>query len=118
MNMKFDNNLYRQAMLVLGYKQQSLIAMEECSELCQAISKCIRYYDSRNYNNKGNDKHIDNLAEEMADVLIMIEQLKEIYNVNEQDIQEWINKKEERLKENLKKTDDNIIYAVSRIDRL
>lgn len=116
--MKFDNNLLHNATVMFGSERQSLIAMEECSELCQSISKCLRYYDSRNYNSEVNDKYRDNLAEEVADVLIMIEQLKEIYNVNEQDIQEWINKKEGRLKENLKKTDGNIIYAVSRMDRL
>lgn len=108
--MRFDKELYHNATVMFGSERQSLIAMEECSELCQAISKCIRYYNGSGYKKMKNNKYISNLAEEMADVLIMIEQLKDIYGVNEQDIQEWIEKKEGRLYKNFKKEYDTRYY--------
>lgn len=61
-----------------GIKEQSIVAMEECSELIQAISKCIRYPDAKKY--KGD------LAEEIADVCIVIEQLKIMYGVDDKTI--------------------------------
>lgn len=86
--MNFNLDLYNNAVNILGVEHQTMIAMEECAELCQAISKCFRYVD-REYKK--------NLTEEIADVLIMIEQLKIIYNISEDDIINWINNKELRL---------------------
>ena len=54
--------------------------MEECAELTKAISKMLR----------GNDGYYTNLVEEMADVLISIEMLKQIYNVDESDLEGWV----------------------------
>ena len=47
------------------------IAMEECAELIQAISKAKR-----------GKLDADNMAEEIADVLIGIEWLKELYDID------------------------------------
>ena len=73
-----------------GIKLQSVIAMEECSELTKEISKFIR--------GKGIK---DNLVEEMADVLIVIEQLKMMYAISPQELGEMVDKKVNRLKERL-----------------
>ena len=73
-----------------GIKLQSVIAMEECSELTKDISKFIR--------GKGIK---DNLVEEMADVLIVIEQLKMMYAISPQELGEMVDKKVNRLKERL-----------------
>lgn len=59
--------------------------MEECGELIQAISKMKR--GKNNYTN---------LVEEMADVLISIELLKQIYNIDDNDLQGWIDFKVNR----------------------
>jgi NTP pyrophosphatase (non-canonical NTP hydrolase) len=56
-----------------GEDMQKIIAMEECSELIKAISKLIR--------KPLNPKAIDDLSEEIADVEIMILQLKMIYQI-------------------------------------
>lgn len=68
----------------------SLIAMEECSELIQAISKAKRGKLDK-----------DNLTEEIADVLICIHWLQKIYNITMSDIYNWINIKEDRIMDKL-----------------
>lgn len=72
------------------------IAMEECSELIQAISKCTRdeYFDPDRH--EATPEHLSNECEEIADVLLCIEYLKYIDGITDDDIQEWIDKKEHR----------------------
>lgn len=66
--------------------------MEECAELIQAISK-----EKRGKSDK------DHLAEEIADVIICIEMLKQIYNINEDEIYSWVITKQERTIKRIKK---------------
>ena len=75
-----------------GKDVQSTVCMEECSELIQAISK-----EKRGKSDK------DHLAEEMADVIICIEMLKQIYNITEDEIYSWVINKQERTIERIKK---------------
>lgn len=72
-----------------GYNIQSLIAMEECAELQKAISKLIRYGDE-------NKENYDNLVEEMADVIICLEQLKMMYQVSDEELKTMIERKHNR----------------------
>ena len=65
--------------------------MEECAELIQAISKMKRGIDAK-----------DNLAEEIADVLICVEMLKQLYNVLDLDIESWIMQKQQRVMDRMK----------------
>lgn len=74
-----------------GLLTQSVVAMEECAELAQAVSKCIRAKDFIPTN-----EH-ENLCEEMADVLICIEMLKIMYHVSEEEVNDWIEAKVNRL---------------------
>ena len=69
-----------------GKDVQSTVCMEECAELIQAISK-----EKRGKSDK------DHLAEEMADVIICIEMLKQIYNITEDEIYSWVITKQERI---------------------
>lgn len=57
--------LYKLAWQKYGATSQCVVAMEECSELIKELSKAIR--------GKANGVHI---AEEIADVEIMLEQIK------------------------------------------
>ena len=75
-----------------GKDVQSTVCMEECAELIQAISK-----EKRGKSDK------DHLAEEIADVIICIEMLKQIYNITEDAIYSWIINKQERTIERIKK---------------
>lgn len=70
-----------------GIDAQLTVAIEELSELQQAICKYKR-----------GEEH--NIEEEIADVKIMIEQLETIFNKNL--IREWRNKKIERLDKRLR----------------
>lgn len=70
-----------------GKESRKQLAQEECAELIQALSKDMR-----------NKKH--NVEEEIADVLIMIEQLFNIYDMSEIDY--WLNHKTDKLKTMMK----------------
>lgn len=78
-----------------GMKEQCFVWCEECSELIKAVTKLIR-------NPKGSTKPLrfdylkSNLTEEIADVIICIEQMKAAYGISNSDIQEWVERKEER----------------------
>lgn len=76
---------YRQA---VKYDENlcSTIAMEECAELVQAISKAKRGKLDR-----------ANVAEEIADVLICIEWIKEAYEISEEEINTWKLEKQYRI---------------------
>ena len=69
-----------------GEEIQSTVCMEECAELIQAVSKAKRGKPDKN-----------NMAEEIADVLICIEILKQIYNIPDCSIENWIERKQERM---------------------
>lgn len=79
----------RKAVDEYGKESQLIMAMEEMSELIQALSKNIRGYANE-----------DNVAEEIADVEIMLNQLKLIFN-NEQQVKRWYADKVIRLSERL-----------------
>ncbi len=69
-----------------GVAIQSVVCMEECSELIKAISKRLR----------GELDIEDNLAEEMADVTVCLYQLSRMYDVDDADVHAWIDRKTER----------------------
>lgn len=63
-----------------GIRYQSAIAQEECAELIQAISKCLRSKEAIPI------KERMNLIEEMADVMICIQQLQIMYHVTDEEL--------------------------------
>lgn len=80
-----------------GVDTQSTVCMEECAELIQAISKEKR--------GKHDYKH---LAEEIADVLICISMLQDMYDIDSSDIQLWIDLKQKRIVERMKQDESHI----------
>lgn len=64
-----------------GKDLQTTVAMEECSELIQAISKIKRYGE-----NMSRRQH---LIDEIADVELCIEQLKYFYIISDREVQ-WM----------------------------
>lgn len=64
-----------------GYASQVNILTEECAEVIQAISKQRRVTES-NYDDELLEKASNDLIEEMADVEIMLEQIKHLLGVN------------------------------------
>lgn len=72
---QYDSVICRKAVEKFGIDIQQIVAMEELGELIQAISKIARWECSL----ETLSECIDNLAEEIADVEIMLEQLKQCY---------------------------------------
>jgi NTP pyrophosphatase (non-canonical NTP hydrolase) len=67
----------------------SMMCMEECAELQQAISKYERYPVS----DKNSDKYRQNLKEEIRDVMICISGLMNRYYISDGEINEMIDAK-------------------------
>lgn len=66
-------DLYYHMFEKCGIFKQMVVYIEECSELQKAITKMLR-------NNLEDDSLLDDLAEEIADVKICIEQLEMFFN--------------------------------------
>lgn len=92
---EIDEKINKETMNRYGIERQSLVAMEELSELQKAISKLVR-------NPEESTKPLEfkrlrnNLIEEMADVLICMDQLIEYYQIQGIEIQEFIQAKQAR----------------------
>jgi NTP pyrophosphatase (non-canonical NTP hydrolase) len=72
-----------------GKEAQCRLAMEECAELIQAINKCLCF--------EGDGESRNNLIEEIADVEIMIEQLKIMFNITNEEHDKMYDKKLKRV---------------------
>lgn len=78
--MNTSDEIFKKAIGTYGKDYQTGVAMEECAELTQAVSKCRRY--------GGVGKYRENLIEEIADVRICIEQLMIMYGISADDVAE------------------------------
>lgn len=79
-----------------GIEKQRRLLQEECAELIQAVSKLERYGDT--------EKYVYNFVEELADVSIIIEQMKMTFSTTEK---AWF----------VKITDEKIIREIDRITK-
>ena len=86
-----DSNVVQNSIKHYGSDLQTVVCMEECAELIQAISKMKRGKDNR-----------DNLIEEVADVMICIEILKQVYGISDNEIQNYVCQKQNRSIERMK----------------
>lgn len=84
------NKLYQQAWELFGTEKQLVVAMEECAELIKELSKAIRGNPNSMY-----------IAEEIADVEIMLEQIKQHFALQPV-VVGFKEEKQKRLKERLK----------------
>jgi NTP pyrophosphatase (non-canonical NTP hydrolase) len=75
-----------------GYDAQSRQLIEEMAELTVALNKYHRITNDMNYVYE-HTKCIDSIKEEIADVYIMLEQMKYLLNIYEDDIETIINRK-------------------------
>ena len=66
-------DVYQAAVENWGERVQIIVAIEEFSELTKALTKTLRGFDAK-----------DSVAEEMADVEIMLGQLKVMFGDNEE----------------------------------
>lgn len=89
--MNIDKKIIADSITHYGAEMQTTVCMEELSELIQAISK-----EKRGQSDKSH------LTEEVADVIISIEILKQIYSIDDTDIQSWIDLKQKRISNKIK----------------
>lgn len=82
---------YTNALIAYGDRAQMIVAVEELAECQQAICKILR---------GGED--FDHLAEEVADATIMLEQVRQMFGINEA-VCDYMDTKVRRLDERLKK---------------
>ena len=94
MTYNIDENIVARSVDHYGEEIQATVCMEECAELIQAISKEKRGKIDR-----------DNMIEEIADVLICIEMLKQMYMISEDKINKWIENKQAREAERMEKNE-------------
>ena len=87
--MKIEIPCQEKVISFYGAEKQSMVHCEECAELIQAISKMRRAKDA----GKDDSEAYFNLVEEMADVLVVLEQLQEMYDIPDTEIQSMVFKK-------------------------
>lgn len=92
--MKIDADIIYQSIEHYGRNTQSIVCMEECAELIQAISKVKRYGIM-------DIAYRLNLIEEIADVYICLEMLRQMYGIGFADIEEYIDMKQKRIMERM-----------------
>jgi len=85
-----NNGVIRQVIDIKGHKHQTIVAIEELSELQKELCKALR----------GRDNHKE-IVEETADATICLIQIQEMYNITEEELQNEINDKLRRLEERL-----------------
>lgn len=89
--------IFRQSLEKYGKEPQCRQAMEELAELIQAVNKMLRYADR-----PAEPEYYANLIEEIADVEIMLYQLKVMFNVSDDEVFEVKVQKAVREQERLK----------------
>lgn len=104
---EFDT--FNRAIKIFGFRNQEDVAIEEMSELTKAIIKNRRY---------NTDETKANILEEMADVLIMLYQLMNVYGVPSQVFKAKVDRlkkrldEEEEIMEGLKKLVDDVYSKI------
>lgn len=84
--------VYEDAIERYGSEHQIVVAIEEMSEVIKSLTKWLR---------RGSDSDLDSIVEEVADATIMFEQLRLIFDINDE-VCEAMDKKIERLRKRVK----------------
>lgn len=92
------NHTFNQSIAKYGKEPQCRQLMEECAELIQAVNKMLRYEDR-----PAEPEYYANLIEEIADVEIMLYQLKVMFNIDDDQVFAFKVEKTKREQERLKK---------------
>lgn len=83
--------VYDAALGKYGQKMQAIVAIEEMSEVIKEITKLMRGELNR-----------EHLAEEIADATIMLEQLRNMFNINDS-VESWVDYKIAALQRKVRK---------------
>lgn len=80
-------------------EKQLTVAIEEMAELTQALTKYIRQFGGGQAVRKSQEEFMAEITEEIADVEIMLEQVKYILDVSDDEVRAIAWKKLKRTKE-------------------
>ena len=83
--LNLDMDFLAESIKLHGKNKKEVICCEEMSELTKEICKDIR-----------GEKRRHKIVEEYADILLCLKMLKIIHGINDSELQEWINFKQER----------------------
>ncbi len=72
--------IYKKALETFGEENQLRMLQEECAELIHAVSKYLRTKRDFNLDDTNNNKVLSDLCGEIADVEIMLEQVKMLFS--------------------------------------
>lgn len=103
MGFDIDDDIVEQVIKHYGPGKMADVAREDPAELIQAICKVCRYLDPKDPE-KGKENRaalLYNLAEEMADTLIIISELQAIWGIDDYTIQDIIDFKQARTKKRI-----------------
>lgn len=96
-----SKEIMQKAIGTYGLQNQMIKTVEELSELSQALCKAVVRLNQPNGETLTDDlKSVDNIFEEICDVEIMLAQCKIMFQC-EKEVQNWKDKKLERLKSRL-----------------
>lgn len=90
-----QNQISIEAISRYGKHEESIKAVEELNELCVAIFQCEKLREDTPKD--AHRKTIQSLIDEISDVMIVLNHLKEIYNISDRTIQNRIDFKLNRL---------------------
>ena len=88
---KVDKTVIRGAIDRYGHKHQMIVAIEEMSELTKELTKTLRGEQRR-----------EAVIEELADVLICLLQVAQMFNISNKELNHMIAAKAERLDRRMK----------------
>lgn len=102
---RMNRQVLRKALRIYGESNQIIKLGEEVGELLQAVSKF--HWRSNNYDYPGEKaKSREAVVTEVADVLVMIEQVKLMAEIDDDELSEEITRKVERLDDRLRVYED------------
>ena len=106
---KTEKAVFDHALSHYGKDEQMRIAQEECAELISALSKYHRVETFQAYDKRKLQRAINHVAEEIADVQIMLDQLQLMFGFTKKQLDEIRASKIERLDGNLPEEENNAI---------
>ena len=96
-----EKQIFKRAIEHYGMNDQCQVACEECAELIKALSKYHRVTKHQAYDKRKIQRCMNNIVEEVADVSIMIDQIKLMYGISEKSVNAVRAEKVERLRKAL-----------------
>ena len=96
-----ERKVFYKAIKQYGVPDQIQVACEECAELIKALSKYQRVSKHQAHDKRKIQRCLNNITEELADVSIMLDQIKLMHGITEKAVSEVRAAKVERLESHL-----------------